>query len=301
MQMDQIKTAQEQLSNYRNAIKEATAELHEAEAELEKEQAGLIAFEQVVDAHLKPLMDHLNLLEEEIEAHTIELLRRQARSVYDDGYPTIEEQLHQKNENLSDPALSSQPISLQLTEKKELKQIYRLLARRYHPDLASDDDEKARRNEKMAAINDAYAAGSVVEMVTLSKASSDKSARMHEHETTQEILLRALEKELYQIRQRIQEVEIEKRNLHNHPMVQLSLQTKLARCEGRNLLREMASELELDLELKMNDLNRLKAQIENPRSQPSTTSTKKPLSSLTRRLLGNPLDAPLNPRLRGSY
>ena len=46
-------------------------------------------------------------------------------------------------------------------------------------------------------------------------------------------------------------------------------------------LFELPERLELDLELKMNDLNRLKAQIENPRSQPSTTSTKKPLSSLT--------------------
>ena len=42
-------------------------------------------------------------------------------------------------------------------DEKQLKRIYRQLARRYHPDLATDPAERAARNDVMARINDAYA------------------------------------------------------------------------------------------------------------------------------------------------
>lgn len=38
----------------------------------------------------------------------------------------------------------------------EIKTLYRTIARRLHPDLAATDDERARRHEWMAKVNDAY-------------------------------------------------------------------------------------------------------------------------------------------------
>lgn len=43
----------------------------------------------------------------------------------------------------------------------DLRSIYRDAAKRIHPDLATDDDEKARRHGLMAALNAAYGAGDI--------------------------------------------------------------------------------------------------------------------------------------------
>ncbi len=41
-------------------------------------------------------------------------------------------------------------------DREELRKLYRSLAKRFHPDLTTDADMKLKRQELMAAINQAY-------------------------------------------------------------------------------------------------------------------------------------------------
>jgi DnaJ-class molecular chaperone len=55
------------------------------------------------------------------------------------------------------------PKPLSPATEAKIKKLYRQLARSFHPDLASDDADRAYRTDKMTAVNDAYAARSMAE------------------------------------------------------------------------------------------------------------------------------------------
>jgi hypothetical protein len=301
MNIEPTESSHERITRYRQEIEQASADLLEAEANLENERVDISAFERIVDTRLKPIVESLNVLEAQVLELTDELHRQQAWSLYGDGYPTIEEQLRAAEEKASAAPPITQPLSLQPIDKKEIKRLYRNLAKHYHPDLVSDNEEKVRRTEKMAVINDAYTSSSVVEILALSKSSNGKTSRLDNSESAQIVVLRALETELFQFRQRMHEIEDEKRNLHNSPMVQLSLQFKLAQLEGRNLLDEMAADLQNEIEMKKSELDQLKIQLGYPESRSTKTSSKKDKSTLTQRFLGRYPDTPINNRLRLSF
>ena len=64
----------------------------------------------------------------------------------------IEQQLEPpQKEEIREPV----PV-LSLEEKKEAKELYRALARRFHPDLIQNEEKREQRREVMAKINQAY-------------------------------------------------------------------------------------------------------------------------------------------------
>jgi hypothetical protein len=66
---------------------------------------------------------------------------------------------------------------------------------------------------------------------------------------------------LQQIQRRLREVEQEIRELTNSPTMQMNLDTKFAQRQGRDLLAEMAVDLEKDLTRKRVELDFLVAQL----------------------------------------
>ncbi|MAA78992.1 MAG: hypothetical protein CL916_07000 [Deltaproteobacteria bacterium] len=62
-------------------------------------------------------------------------------------------------EHLEPPPKEEKPIPIAILsseEKKEAKDLYRLLARRFHPDLIQNEEKREQRREVMAQINQAY-------------------------------------------------------------------------------------------------------------------------------------------------
>lgn len=258
-----------------------------AEADLTQRLAEATAFEEVLRARLSPLSDQLDGLEKEVRYYDEQLQRLRNRSVYDDGYPSIDEQMREAGESTTTVSVKP-PSALGRSEgKKQIKRLYHRLARRYHPDLAQDHTDEAHRNTKMAALNEAYSEGSIVEMMALSDSSDIGSANGQDREQTQALMVQALETELIRIRRRKQEIQVEAQNLHNHPLVQLSLQVKLARINGRNLLGEMAVDLERNIEIKLAERDKLRVQLKNLGSSPKKTTLKKRSAPLARRIRAN--------------
>ena len=107
----------------------------------------------------------------------------------------------------------------------------------------------------MAAINNAYAARSLTELVALAET-------LNVQRSTFNISVEALQAELERCQRRLGEIERELRQLPQRPSVQLSLEVKLARRRGRDLLGEIAAEVEQKLARKTVERDMLKAQFD---------------------------------------
>jgi curved DNA-binding protein CbpA len=146
-------------------------------------------------------------------------------------------------------------------DEKQFKRLYRRLARRYHPDLARDQDEREIRNVQMAALNEAYEARSLIELAALAGNAKDPTGAGEVAGTDQQ-MIKILKKELATVRRRTLLIQNELENLHNLPTVQLSLQVKIARRSGRDLLAEMARDLKRQIARKTAERDLLKDQFE---------------------------------------
>jgi predicted nucleic acid-binding Zn-ribbon protein len=246
-----------QLNELRVAAEQARTELIEAEAQLADQLAAINAFEFEFEARVGHLWDKLDALEAEIDRYhdRIQMMRHK--------YLSAERQYRRawQAPPRSAPSPPSQPPGP--IDEAHIKQLYRQLARRFHPDLAAGDSDRAWRTEKMAAINAAYAARSLTELKALAQ---EMDTYIHTGRAqpgqTEAQLMQALRAELERCRRRLHEIENELRSLHQRPSVQLSLEVKLARRQGRDLLADVASDLEAKIARKAVERDMLKAQFD---------------------------------------
>ncbi len=255
-------------------FEDALSQLKSAEAELEELKQQLNAFEARVDAELGSLLDQLselNLETSELDARLRnmreERLYGKERMSYQVGAPQYKQPT--KLGDLPSLGISrrgeihSQVDALpgQAGDIPDIKTLYRRLARRYHPDLARNQADVAASNEQMAEINRAYEAGDLKSLVRLAgivlpygvklpQSSSDNPAGRKEKLGEVE----HVESKLKAVRQQIS-------LMSSLPIVKLSLDVKLAEHQGRNLLREMATELQYKVGRKLAERDYLQAQI----------------------------------------
>jgi hypothetical protein len=148
--------------------------------------------------------------------------------------------------------------------EERIKTVYRQLCRRYHPDLTQDPRERARRTQIMASINAAYGERSedpqrsLAELEALAE-KADYSLWAEKGTAEQRVV--ALTDKLARLQRRLAEARREIRELLDSPIMEMSLNVKLARRNGRDLLSEMAAEVERDLLRKRTELVFMLAQM----------------------------------------
>lgn len=126
----------------------------------------------------------------------------------------------------------------------ELRSLYRALARRFHPDLARDPAEKAWRAERMARVNDAYAARN---LAALRRLAADPNPPAAPAAKTRDQVVAELRAEIERLTALAAELERELDMLAGSAAVQLKLDALFARRSGRDLLAEMARDLQADV------------------------------------------------------
>lgn len=264
--MSFAETPSDTLARLRRELEQARTDLIEAEAELTDRLADLHAFEFEFEAHVGHLLDRLSQVEAEVNVYLQRIQRMRDEQTFGQGYRSVEEQFRRTWQTPRKDAPPPPPPPPPPETEAQIKKLYRKLARRYHPDLAADDSERAFRTGKMAAINDAYAARSLVELMAMAREMRQEGTavghKAADKDTDQE-MIRVLEGELTRCRRRLREIDNEIQNLHNHSMVELALEVKLARRQGRDLLAEMAAELEKKIARKSVELDMLKSQFDN--------------------------------------
>lgn len=258
----------ERITELQALLEELRPQLIETEAQLADRLAAISAFEYKVRARLGPLSRRLDKLQAEIDTLRRELRRYQAGSLlWDDGANTegsagqtwrFEESAasagayrYRRQAEAPHPA----PEGKRLVS---LKQFYRQLARRFHPDLVLDEADRAYRTDMMMAINAAYAAG---DLEALERLANEPDTISYEPRSPEE-LIAAFQREVDHCRRRLAEIAAEMAMVENHDSARLMKRVEKAAAVGRDLLTELAADLRLRISEKMVERNVLETQLE---------------------------------------
>ena len=133
-----------------------------------------------------------------------------------------------------------------------LKSLYRTVARKLHPDLASTEDERTRRHQWMAKVNDAY-----------QREDADAlSSLFTDWETSPESvsgtgipseLIRAI-RQIAQVRRRLDSISQAVQTLRESELYALYQKCNVRSAGGGNLLEEMAARLDDQIAAARHDL-----------------------------------------------
>ena len=256
---------EEQLTHLRQQIEAAEIELIEHEAELVDLRAEIYTFQLEYDTRVGRKAVELEKIEAEIQRcqQRINEYREWGpngppQTLDGTPYMSVEEQYRRAWQQPETPPPPRPAKPVDATTEAQIKKLYRQLCRRFHPDLAQDAEERAWRTEMMTAVNAAYAARSLVELQALTE-KPDRSPSVEIG--TDEQRLTALRDRLQQIQRRLREMEQEIRALTNSPTMQMNLDVKFAHRQGRDLLAEMAVDVQKDLARKRVELEFLVAQL----------------------------------------
>jgi len=131
------------------------------------------------------------------------------------------------------------------TPSEDLKKLYRETALRIHPDLTTDEKERARRNQIMAEANRAYEEGNEAKLRAILD-EWESSPDTVKGEGTAAELVRVIRK-IHQVQHRLAEIGDQIAQLKASELSQLKSKVEEAAKEGRDLLREMADCLDSEL------------------------------------------------------
>jgi len=222
--------------------------LVEAEAELSERLAAISAFEFKLRSRIAKLTDKLDRLDAEIQE-----LKRKVRWL-GEGWqtdPENEAAAWAAGKTASEAgdyryhAAPKEPRQvLAEAEKTSLKQLYRQLARRFHPDMAVDEADRDYRTQVMMAINAAYAAGDLdrLELLLLEPDAPHTIAAQSEEDQ-----LAMLTRELTRVQNRLEEIEEELARLDKHKSAVMMRRQEKAERAGRDWFGELEIQLRDDI------------------------------------------------------
>lgn len=224
-----------ELRHLEEAIAERKERLADLELELSDTRISLAQFEAEYDRRIGPLERRVKELRMDLEDARHKAERRAQWG--DREIPVdVVEQFRKTWQRSTPPSDSAPPKPPEPQVSGDIKQLFRRLAKRYHPDLATDPLEKRRREKVMANINRAYAARDFSALQAILK--KGQAPEIVEPKSAGEIVV-DLEQELRRLNTVIARIEAELQELILSPLVQLMLDNTMARRQGRDLLAEM--------------------------------------------------------------
>ena len=124
----------------------------------------------------------------------------------------------------------------------EMKRLYREVAKRVHPDLTSDRDDRSKRQQLMAEANEAYERGDEARLARILTA-YECSPEAVKGDGAGADLVRVIRR-VSQARGRLAEIEAETQGLLRSDLYQLKSRVDEAERFGRDVLKEMISKVE---------------------------------------------------------
>jgi hypothetical protein len=265
-----------QIRDLERMVRTAETELLKRESELFDLRADLAIFERLYEARIGIKLAELASVKAEIKACQRHLddyriwASAAVRRRFGAQYTPVVEQYRQAQQHdepgFSFASFGDQLVDLPLSaeDEQQLKKLYRQLCRRFHPDLAQDEVERKCRTEMMARINAAYTARDLHELMSL-YAQTDCEAQVPNGLSGRAKAKRRLESLrdiLARIQQRLDVVNQELDKLVHSDLLGMSVEVKLARQQGRDLLTEMEANVNEELVENRAKLALLKIQLQ---------------------------------------
>lgn len=215
-----LERLKDSLANREEAMADVRAELEQFEAQYTMEVGRLYADLDEIEAQIAEEEVKLNPEDEEIKKRAEEARRRAEESA-----------AQADEENWEGCTFKWQPTI-------EAKKAYHKLARLIHPDLALDKEEREKRHELMAKLNDAYSAG---DQNLLNKLVEDyrDSPDLIKGDTIGDELVRVI-RQISQVKSRLRELREERLKVELSELYILREKVTAEMLEGRNLLKQMA-------------------------------------------------------------
>ena len=138
----------------------------------------------------------------------------------------------------------------------ELKKLYREVAKKIHPDLATDDEERQRRQELMAEANIAYENGNLEKLKSILQDWENSPESIKGQGISFELI--RIIRQIAQSRDRLKSIQLEITTLEQTELFQLKTKIIEAEKVGQDLLADMANELDKQINSAMKKLKELK-------------------------------------------
>ncbi len=247
-----ITPEQDELKKKKKTLHKLEADLAQRELDLATLSGELKALELLYMRRVGMRLAHLDL----IDARITEIL---ARMNPDDS--TVEkkaEKARRKAEKANQKAKAAQDAPEECTRfrpSESLKSLYREVAKRIHPDLATDEESRNLRNQWMVSVNAAYQDGDEEKLRSLLEEweNSPESVQGSGYHADLERTLRKIN----QAKERIREIKADFDRLKSTFAYSLRIRIELAQREGRDLLEEMAQRIEKQILRKQGLLDEL--------------------------------------------
>lgn len=264
---------EQELENKQRELAALEAELAERELDLATVQAELHTFEREYLRVVGVRYAELDEIEAEIARYLAFLnpkdskTRKQAEEAWEKAQDSKQAA---REAEASARAKDSEPTTDENTTDgskflrdfkplESLKKLYREVAKRIHPDLATDEVERQRRQQLMAEANQAYEDGDEEGLRAILREWENSPESVQGEEIEAELLRTILK--IAQVRERLKKIEVEIEALKRSALYQLREKVIAAQQEGRDLLTEMADQIDEQIAAAKVRLEELKAKV----------------------------------------
>jgi hypothetical protein len=221
-----------ELNKKRKVLERLKDRLATREEEMTDLRAELEQFEANYTMEVGRLYAELDEIEAQIAEEEVKLVPD------DEEIKKRAEELRKRAEESAANAEHGDGCSFKWQPTAEAKKAYHNLAKIIHPDLALDADEKEKRHELMAKLNEAYSAGDQNRLNKLVEDFRD-SPDLIRGDSPGDDLVRAI-RQIWQIKNRVKELREEKLKAELSELFILREKVRIEMLEGRNVLKQMA-------------------------------------------------------------
>ncbi len=251
--------AEKETARLLEAIEAKQRQVEELTIAIETLRSEVDVFERRYNAHISRYYLELDKVELEMKEYRLRLQLRRENVSEEEIESRVEscfrasrarvEAYEAVNEAEPAPPADKLPDA----KAKHLQDLYRKLAKRYHPDKTIDTEESERREQLMPLINRAY---NEHDLETLERLSLGET-ELHVPEKTVIEQQKALQTELRQLNRVASQLRFEINRLKTGRTYQLKQQVETAKRTGTDLLTTLAKDLERKIKASRGQLARL--------------------------------------------
>lgn len=237
-------------------LKRKLAELALLENKLVQRELDLVTLQAELKVFETRYLNIVGTLYAELDEIEAQIAEAQARLQPEDkSFRNEATKAREQAKESARATAGSQEPEKKFEPSEELKKLYREVAKRIHPDLATDEKDRALRQRLMAEANRAYEEGDEEKLRSI----------LHEWESSPESvkgegpgaeLIRVIRK-IAQVEERLHIIETTMAKLKKSELYQLKDKVEKAEQSGRDLLNEMASQVDIKITLAKKRLRKI--------------------------------------------